>query len=114
MTTPKFFKIYGKPRKISDNYYSVPYTEYITCNGVTEIYNEGVEDFTKSRLTKSTKHFGVHTYNGKTMKGAYKGSLYDGARRTDYEGDMRISGDVTMIGAARLKFGEKVARVVHY
>lgn len=94
------FKVYGKIKKISQDYFEVTYTEYY-ANGKIKCIS--TEDFSSERLLEQTKTFKVYCYNGKIMNGAYRG----GYRMTDCVGTLRVSKN----SCKRMIYGNNVSYV---
>lgn len=63
----KPIRIYGRLRKIGDDYYEAEYKDYRPDGTV---FGYGYEDFSGERLEAQTKKYEVHVYNGKTMHGS--------------------------------------------
>ena len=102
----KPIRIYGRLRKIGDDYYEAEYKDYRPDGTV---FGYGFEDFSGERLEAQTKKYEVHVYNGKTMHGAVR----EGWRMTDIVGNvMRVSVKTNGLTAARILHKNKdVARV---
>ena len=102
----KPIRIYGRLRKIGDDYYEAEYKDYRPDGTV---FGYGFEDFSGERLKAQTKKYEVHVYNGKTMHGAVR----EGWRMTDIVGNvMRVSVKTNGLTAARILHKNKdVARV---
>lgn len=98
------YKVYGNAKKIGNDYYEVPYTEYY-ADGTIKC--ESTEDFSRERLHKGTKRFDVYCYNGETLHGAYR----EGYKRTECVGTLRVSKNACKIAVARMIYGNNVSYV---
>ena len=87
-------------------YYEIPYKEFDAETG--ELVGEGTADFTGTRMCSELKQYNVQTYTGKTNRA--------GSRTTSNAGAIRVSKNQRFpaIRAARLVYGENVARVKKY
>ena len=84
-------------------YYEIPYKEFDAETG--EQVGEGTADFTGTRMCSELKQYNVQTYTGETNRA--------GSRTTSNAGAIRVSKNQRFpaIRAARLVYGESVARV---
>ncbi len=80
--------------------------EYVTCDAKTgEVISDGTKDIGRSCFDRYLV-YDVLRYNGRVNKG--------GGRMTDYVGTIAVSrGSRAALRAARLIYGEDVARVDH-
>lgn len=100
--TLRFFN----PETRETGYYEIAYKEFDAETG--ELVGEGTADFTGTRMCSELKQYNVQTYTGKTNRA--------GSRTTSNAGAIRVSKNQKFpaIRAARLVYGENVARIVKY
>lgn len=87
-------------------YYEIPYKEFDTETG--ELVGEGSADFTGTRMCSELKQYNVQTYTGETNRA--------GGRMTETIGVIFVSKNQKFpaIKAARLIYGERVARIERF
>lgn len=94
-------------RKINQSgYYEIGYKEFDAENG--ELIGEGSADFSSVRMCSELKQYNVQTYTGETNRA--------GSRTTSNAGAIRVSKNQKFpaIKAARLIYGERVARIERF
>lgn len=94
-------------RKINQSgYYEIGYKEFDAENG--ELVGEGTADFTGTRMYKELQKYLVRVYTGETNRA--------GGRKTEPSEWIYVSKNqkFPVIKAARLAYGENVARVKKY
>lgn len=94
------------PRTRQTGYYEISYKEFDAETG--ELVGEGSADFTGERMRSELKQYNVQTYTGETNRA--------GSRTTTNAGAIRVSKNQKFpaIRAARLVYGENVARVERF
>lgn len=94
------------PETRENGYYEIAYKEYDAETG--ELVGEGSADFTGSRMSSELKKYLVQTYSGRVNRA--------GGRMTETTGWIYVSKNQRFpaIRAARLAYGENVARVKKY
>lgn len=94
-------------RKINQSgYYEIGYKEFDAETG--ELIGEGSADFSSARMCSELKQYNVQTYTGETNRA--------GSRTTSNAGAIRVSKNQKFpaIKAARLIYGERVARIERF
>lgn len=94
-------------RKINQSgYYEIGYKEFDAETG--ELIGEGSADFSFARMRSELKQYNVQTYTGETNRA--------GSRTTSNAGAIRVSKNQKFpaIKAARLIYGERVARIERF
>lgn len=94
------------PSTRQTGYYEIAYKEYDAETG--ELVGEGSADFTGMRMCSELKQYNVQTYTGETNRA--------GSRTTSNAGAIRVSKNQKFpaIKAARLIYGERVARIERF
>lgn len=94
------------PATKQTGYYEITYKEFDAETG--ELIGEGSADFTGSRMSSELKKYLVQTYSGRVNRA--------GGRVTETTGWIYVSKNQKFpaIKAARLIYGERVARVKKY
>ena len=94
------------PETRETGYYEIAYKEFDAETG--ELVGEGTAYFTGTRMYKELQKYLVSVYNGETNRA--------GGRKTDAVGWIYVSKNqkFPVIKAARLAYGENVARVKKY
>lgn len=89
-----------------NGYYELAYKEFDAETG--ELIGEGTADFTGTRMCSELKQYNVQTYTGETNRA--------GSRTTSNAGAIRVSKNQKFpaIKAARLIYGERVARIERF
>lgn len=89
-----------------NGYYELAYKEFDAETG--ELIGEGTADFTGTRMCSELKQYNVQTYTGETNRA--------GSRTTSNAGAIRVSKNQRFpaIRAARLIYGERVARIERF
>lgn len=94
------------PSTRQTGYYEIAYKEYDAETG--ELVGEGSADFTGTRMCSELKQYNVQTYTRETNRA--------GSRTTSNAGAIRVSKNQKFpaIKAARLIYGERVARIERF